>query len=191
MPEGEYKQSNESRRQNQPDAAGEHETHTTALVLLVLITVAVIAIILVYANQANQSQPQQPDPVATTTTKKAEPSNGYTVPTSEVETTDVSGQSGLPEGVSVPSNAEIISSYRAAFGNTGTQRVLIYDTQSALNQITDTYETSLTDAGFSVDTGSQQTDSVTLKSSRGADELIVSVTQTQDSRRVQFNYVTQ
>jgi hypothetical protein len=164
-----------------PHEGREHETHWTALILLALGSLVVIVVVLLAA----QNQPETP-PETTTTTQVDQESHGSVIPAEQVQTQKQSGLSGFPEGMYLPDDREIVRNFSADLTDTTQQRVVIFDTDTSIQDLKDGFRQWLDQSSFT----ETDTSETTIRSENGSEQLVMSISETDDSRRVQVNYLT-
>lgn len=189
-----HNQANRHRRDpSAPVEQQEHETHITALVLLSLATIIAIAIIFaVSQNTADLDPGNYDDETGTTTQQVTEPddeTNGYAVPVETVQSTDVSGLSELPSDLPIPEDAEVTRNTTADIGQSGTQRIYMYNTSESISDMVSAYESWMSQSDFSVTDTETNDSNATLRSETENEQLVVSITQRDGGREVQVNYV--
>jgi len=172
---------NESEFRSGGQSKQEHETHWTALTLLALGSLVVIVVILLVA----QNQPETP--AESTTTQVDKESHGSVIPVEQVQTKKQSALSGFPEDMYAPGDREIVRNFSADLTDTTSQRVVIFDTNKSAQTLKDGFQQWLDQSAFAV----TDTSETTIRSENGSKQLIMSISETDDSRRrVQVNYIT-
>lgn len=167
------------KRDFSPQQHKQHQTHVTALVLLVLTTLVVVFIALSMAS---------PQPANRSVDSDAQDQNQQ-VTSSQMQ--QVSGTTGLPADLPIPESATITQNYRNDLTDDQTQRILVFQTSESMdgNQLADNLQTWATQHEFSVTQRSRTNGSGTMITERGGGQLIISWSQTQESTRVEINYV--
>jgi len=167
--------------------ASEHETHTTSLIFLALATLVIVGAVLAVNRSSPSLNPGNYDQEDTTVPKNqpSQESHGSVIPTENVQTQDQSGLSGFPEGMYLPDDREIARNFSADLTDTTSQRVVIYDTNRGAQTIKDDFTQWVESSSFRV----TDTSETTIRSNDGSEQLIMSISDTDDSRRVQVNYV--
>lgn len=170
------------RDQNTPQAQ-EHETHVTAVVLLVLLTVAIVAVIFWFGSQpdtgSNETQPV--NPVAST--------SGWIVPISQAQTQQSEGMSGFPPSLSLPDNAEVIKNYSTQLSGNRTQRIVIFDTESAPGALVSKYEAWAKSNNFTINRSQLSSDDAVVTAEAESVKMTMVVSSNEGSNRVQINFV--
>ena len=169
----------------------DHETHTTALVFLVLTVVVVVGVALSLGGDGparigdyglgdldNQNQ-------QSTTTQVDQESHGSIIPVEQVQAEEQSGLSGLPNDMYLPEDREIVRNFSADLTDTTSQRVVIFDTDASTQTLKDGFRQWLDQSDFTV----TDTSETTIRSENDSRQLIMSISETDDSRRVQVNYI--
>ena len=169
----------------------DHETHTTALVFLVLTVVVVVGVALSLGGDGpakigdyglgdldNQNQ-------QSTTTQVDQESHGSIIPVEQVQAEEQSGLSGLPNDMYLPEDREIVRNFSADLTDTTSQRVVIFDTDTSTQTLKDGFRQWLDQSDFTV----TDTSETTIRSENDNRQLIMSISETDDSRRVQVNYI--
>lgn len=167
----------------------EHETHVPALILLVLVTLVIIGVVLIYSDDLKQGE--SPTSTTTPTTSQMDPRTGSAVPTEQAETTDQSGVSGFPGGLSLPNDAEVVRNYSTQLSGDRTQRIIIFDTQEQVSALVSRYESWANDAGLTIDRAESANDSGAVVAGDDTGQVTVAISTNDGSRRVQINYVAQ
>jgi len=168
-----------------------HETHTTALVFLVLTVVVVVGVALSLSGNGpakigdyrlgDLDNPNQ----QSTTTQVDQESHGSIIPVEQVQAEEQSGLSGLPNDMYLPEDREIVRNFSADLTDTTSQRVVIFDTDASTQTLKDGFRQWLDQSDFTV----TDTSETTIRSENDNRQLIMSISETDDSRRVQVNYI--
>jgi hypothetical protein len=176
-----------------PVGEKEHETHVTALVLLSL--AAIIAITIIFAVSQNTTTDLNPNTYddSTSTPEVTEPvdeeTNGAAVPIETVQTSDVSGLSGLPANLPISEDGEEIRNYSSSVGENRTQRVYMYRTTDSVTNLVSAYESWINQSDFSMTDNEMNNSNATLRSETENEQLIVSISSSDGDRQVQVNYI--
>ena len=170
----------------------DHETHTTALVFLVLSVVAVVGVALSLGGDGpvktgdfyNQNQ-QPPTTQVDQVDQVDQESHGSVIPVEQVQAEEQSGLSGLPADIYLPEDREVVRNFSAELTDTTSQRVVIFDTDASAQTLKDGFTTWVSQSNFAITSQSEGT----IRSENDNKQLVMSISETDDRRRVQVNYI--
>jgi hypothetical protein len=172
------------------DGQREHETHWPALLLLLLAAAAVAVFFVFIARQSPTEKPlsetEKTDEFYKEDKSIEQVLEGST-PSEQIAGTEKTGLSGLPSDLYFPNEYETVRNFSADLTETTRQRVVIYDTNASIQTLKDGFTNWLNQSSFTV-TATAET---TIRSEDGGEQLIMSISETDDSHRVQVNYVTE
>jgi hypothetical protein len=160
----------------------EHTTHVPAVVILVLITAVVAAVVAVYSQPTQQSPSQAINRPA----NQNEPDAVSYIPAEEMSNTN-----DLPAEIFFGQHTVVQNRMLNLSGKR--QRIIVYDTGLAPEEVSGQYQSWFQQNGFSIEEQSSTANGGSFTATRNGQRAVVVFGQkgNPDGARVQFNYVMQ